>query len=92
MKLKRNLTILDLRLFYLQYPGSSVGSDAGCEFEPLLGQHSFRRLTKVTVSSVIPIQPMGQQSTWKSSQLFDKTVEVLSTDSKETHEWVNWPP
>ena len=38
--------------------GPSPGSDAGCqsrgcEFEYQLGQHSFRCLTKVTVTSVI---------------------------------------
>ena len=58
---------------------SSVGSNAGCqsrgcEFEPQLGQHSFRRLTKVTVTSVIRLSPMGQQSMWKSSQLLGTYV------------------
>ena len=48
----------------MQSPGSSIGSDAGCqskgcEFEPQLGQHSFRRLTKVTVTSVIRLSQMG---------------------------------
>ena len=44
-------------------PGSSVGSDAGCqtrgcEFESQLGQQSFRRLTKVTVTCVIRLSQM----------------------------------
>ena len=39
-------------------PGSSVGSDEGCqfrdsEFEPKLGQHYGLRLTQITVTSVI---------------------------------------
>ena len=45
-------------------PGSSVGSNVGCqsrgcEFESQLGQHSFRRLTKVIVTCVIHCSPMG---------------------------------
>ena len=64
-------------------PGSSVGSDEGCQsrgcmFEPKLGQHSVRRLTKVTVISVIRLLPMDYQSMWKSSQLPGKYV-VWST-------------
>ena len=31
----------------------------GCEFEPQLGQHSFHRLTKVIVTCVIRLSPMG---------------------------------
>ena len=42
---------------------STVGSEAGCqsrgcEFESWLGQHSFRRLTKVNVPWVICLSPM----------------------------------
>ena len=49
---------------WLPSPGSSVGSDAGyqyrgCEFKSQLGQHSFRRLTRVTVTCVIHLSPMG---------------------------------
>ena len=45
---------------YNPSPGSSVGTDVGCQswvckFESQLGQYSFRRLTKVTVTSVILI-------------------------------------
>ena len=45
-------------------PASSVGSDAGyqsrsCEFESQLGHHSFRHLTKVTLTRVIRLSPMG---------------------------------
>ena len=45
-------------------PGSSVGNDAGCqprgcEFESLLGQLSFRHLTKVIATCVIRLPPMG---------------------------------
>ena len=34
----------------------------GCEFDPQLGQHSFRRLTKVTVTCVVRLKPMVQIS------------------------------
>ena len=44
----------------------------GCEFEPQLGKHSFRRLTKVIVTSVIGLPLKGlsvyvekQPVTWK---------------------------
>ena len=44
-------------------PESSVGSDAGCqskgfEFESRLGQHSFRRLTKVNATCAICLSPI----------------------------------
>ena len=63
--------------------GSSVGSEAscqsrGCEFEFHLGQHFFRRFTKVTVTSVILLSQMGLQSMWRSSLLLGKNV-VWST-------------
>ena len=60
----------------------------GCEFEPQLGKHSFRRLTKVIVTSVIGIPPMGNQSMWKSSQLPWKNV-VWSTGVRQSRNiWV----
>ena len=73
------------RLIYMHYgssSGISVGKDAsrqsrGCEFKPQLGR-SFRRLTKVTVTSVIRLPPLGLQSMCKSSQLLGKKV-VWST-------------
>ena len=77
-------TAEDLTLFrYYLMEASSVGSDAGCQssgcdFEPQLGQHSFRRLTNVSVISVILLPPMGYQTMLKSSQLLGKTV-VCST-------------
>ena len=45
-------------------PSSSVVSDVGCQsmgckFESQLGQHSFRRLTKVTVTCAIRLSTMG---------------------------------
>ena len=53
-----------LILTIMPSPGSSVGSDAGCqsrgcEFESRLGQLSFRRLTKVNATYVIRLPPMG---------------------------------
>ena len=54
-----------LFVFYSYLPslGRSVVSDAGilsrsCEFEPKLGQHSYRRLKKVYLTNVIQPQPM----------------------------------
>ena len=43
-------TLGGVSLYLTPKPSNSVGSDAGCqstgyEFEPQLGQHSFRRLT-----------------------------------------------
>ena len=66
-------------LYCVPSPGSLVGRDAGCqsrgcESEPQFGQHSFRRLTKVIVTSVIRLSPMGYQSMWKSSHLLGKNV------------------
>ena len=59
--LKRNY-IYAVYLFRKPSPGSSVGSDAGCqsqvcEFESRLGQLSFRRLTKVNTTYVIRLPP-----------------------------------
>ena len=49
---------------FLLSPSRAVGSDAGCqssgcEFESKLGQHFFHRLTKVNVTRVIHLSPMG---------------------------------
>ena len=57
--------------------GSSVGSDAccqsrGCEFESLLSQLSFRRLTSMRHASFVFHQ--WAKSMWKSSQLLGKIV------------------
>ena len=57
--------------------GSLVGNDvscqsSGCEFEPELGQHSFRRLTKVTATSVI-----RHLNRWTGSR--DMTEQLLKT-------------
>ena len=41
-------------------PGSNAGCQSrGCEFESWRGQLSFRRLTKVNVTCVIRLPPMG---------------------------------
>ena len=61
-----HLRTFDGRAFLQPSPSSSVG------------QHSLRRLTKVTVTRVIRLPPMGLQSMWKSSQLPGKNV-VWST-------------
>ena len=47
-----------------------------------LGQHSFRRLTKVIETSVIHLPSMGYQSMWKSSQSLGNIV-VWSTGVRE---------
>ena len=44
------------------------------EFEPHLGQHSLQHLTKVSVTSLIRLPPIGLQSMWKSSQLLVNIV------------------
>ena len=75
-------------------PGSSVGSDAGfqlrgCEFESRLGQLSFRGLTKVNATCVIPLPPMGwAKSMWKSSQLLGKIVVWSTGVRKPGNAWV----
>ena len=61
-------------------PGSDTGFQSrGCEFEPQLGKHSFRCLTKVIVTSVIRLPPfVFHQSMWKSSQLLGKIVVCIT--------------
>ena len=59
--------------------GSSVCSNVGYqsrgfEFQSQLGHLSFRRLTEVTVTSVICLSPMGLHSMWKSGQLLGKNA------------------
>ena len=68
-------------------PGSLVGSNAGCqsrrcEFESKLGQHSFRRLKKFIVTSVIRLPPMDVQSMWKRRQLLGQIVVWITSVSK----------
>ena len=77
MQVRRSLTwivagrkIPNVDYHFLPGPGSSVGVDAGCqsrgcEFESQLAQHSFRHLTKFTLTSVIRLSPMGLQSMCK---------------------------
>ena len=77
----------------LTSPGSSVGSDAGCQstgsgYESQLGNHYFRRLTKVTVTSVIRLPPMGLQSMWKSSHLLGKYVVWITGVRKLGNTWI----
>ena len=78
----------------LPSPGSSVGSDAGCqsrgcEFESQLSQHFFRRLTKVTVTCVIRLSPMGCLTVYvekKAVACKSMMCGVLVWENQETHE------
>ena len=48
------------KVLYCSEVGSNADSQSrGREIESQLDQHSFRRLTKVTVTSVIRFSPMG---------------------------------
>ena len=60
----------------------------GCEFESQLGQHSFQRLTKVIVTGVIRLPPIGYQSMSKSSQLLGKNVVWSTGVRKPRNIWV----
>ena len=54
-------------LLLSQAPVSDLGCQSrGCVFETQLGQHSFRRLTKITVTSVIHLPPWAS-SMWLGS-------------------------
>ena len=63
----------------------AVCQSRGCEFETRLGQHSFRRLTKVIVTSVTRLLPMVKQSMWKRSQLLGKIVVCITGVTKPGH-------
>ena len=65
------------------YMAVNLYTSRGWELEPQLGQHSSRRLTKVTVTSVIRIPPMGLQSMWRSSQLLGNGNIVWSTSVRK---------
>ena len=64
-------------------PGSDTGCQfIGCEFEPQLGQHSFRRFTKDNTTIVIRIPPLGGK---KPIALNDCRIQYWRNKSRETY-------
>ena len=64
-------------------PCNSVGGDAGyqtrgCDFQSQIGQNYFLHFTKVTVTSVVRLPPIGLQFMWERRQMLGHTV-VWST-------------
>ena len=66
----------------VETPQHAGCQSTGCEFESQLDHHSFLRLTKVTVTSVILLSPMALKYMWKSNQLLRKYV-VWSTVERQ---------
>ena len=55
---RMNIPVLTVAAFHIKYMPIAGNKSRDCEFEPLVGLHSVRRLTNIKTTNVIRLPPM----------------------------------